>query len=151
MQRKRMDEYFWTKDDFEKVNRATTMPELLAIALDILGRMPDPVSLVTGPITTGGKGSVSENMEVFKVYISKLQKEGRTVFNQLPFEHAFSELAKKSALEYYTPILDDFFLPLFKSGKISEMCFIPGWESSTGARWESGVADELGIKKAFLQ
>ena len=146
-----MDEYYWTKGDFDRLKSANSMPELLTVALDILDRMPDPVSLVTGPISTGGKGSIPENLAVFKQYISYLRSTGKIVFNQLPFEEKFGELANRSTLTYYTPILDDFFLPIFKSGKIKEMCFIPGWESSTGARWESNMADKLGIKKTLLQ
>lgn len=150
MKSEETDEYYWKKDDFEKLKSANLMPEFFAIAMNILNHMPDPVSLVCGPISTGGKGSIPKNLEVFKEYIVNLQKGGRTVFNQLPFEEKFGELASRSTLKYFTPILDDFFLPLFKSGKIKEMCFMPGWESSTGARWENDMSDKLGIKKTLL-
>lgn len=49
-----MDEYYWTKEDFKRLETAQTMPELLSVALAILDRMPQPIVLVSGPISTGG-------------------------------------------------------------------------------------------------
>lgn len=130
--------------------KAGTMPELLAVAFEILNRMPQPVALVSGPISTGGKGSVEENLHAFADVIRSARAAGKTVFNQLPFEDKFGELARKSGMKYYTPILDDFFLPILRSGKIAEILFMKDWQSSTGARWEFAVAGELGIARSYL-
>jgi len=144
------DEYYWTKDDLEKLEVANSMPEFLDMAFVILDRMPQPVVLVSGPISTGGRGSIAENLKAFAVAISEVKEKGNTVFNQLPFEDKFVELSKKSQLQYFRPILDDFFLPILKSGKISKIFFMPGWETSTGAKWEYEQAQKLGIEQALI-
>ncbi|MDO8590941.1 MAG: hypothetical protein Q7R65_03105, partial [bacterium] len=74
-----MDKHYWTLEDFENLKRAETMAELLNIALVILDRMPKPISLVSGPISTGGLGSTSENLKVFAEAIEALAKTGETV------------------------------------------------------------------------
>lgn len=175
-----MDEYYWTSVDFEKLGKANTMPELLAIAFSILERMPQPIFLVSGPISTGGHGSVAENLRVFADAIRMVRVSGKTVFNQLPFEDKFMELSERAKAVYvkeqsssqprsagtwrdesgsnqkgtnafyFTPILDEFFLPILKSGKIKQIIFLKDWQSSTGARWEYTVAGELGIDRIFM-
>ncbi|MDO8590486.1 MAG: DUF4406 domain-containing protein [bacterium] len=145
-----MDKYYWTLEDFENLKKAETMAELLNIALAILDRMPKPVSLVSGPISTGGRGSTSQNLKVFAEAIEALAKTGETVFNQLPFEDKFSELSRRSKLSYFMLVLDDFFLPILKSGKIDKIWFMPGWETSTGAKWEYEQAKKLAIEHDFL-
>ena len=84
-----MDEYYWTPADFEKLKNARTMSECLVIAMEVLDRMPQPVVMVSGPISTGGKGSVEENTRAFADAIRLLRVSGKTVFqkinNVLPF------------------------------------------------------------------
>ncbi len=145
-----MDEYYWTSVDFEKLSKAHTMAELLVIALSILDRMPQPVVMISGPITTGGHGSLEENLRSFANAVRLVRVSGKTVFNQLPFEDKFMELSKKANMPYFTPILDDFFLPILKSGKIKQVVFMKDWQSSTGARWEYTVAGELGVDRVFI-
>jgi len=145
-----MDEYYWTAVDFEILSKAQTMPELLAIASSVLDRMAQPVYLVSGSISTGGYGSIPENLQAFADAIRLVRVSGKTVFNQLPFEDKFTELSRKSKMHYFRPILDEFFLPIFKSGKIKHIIFMKNWQSSTGARWEYTVAGELGIKRVLL-
>lgn len=145
-----MDEYYWTPADFEKLKNAHSMPECLAMAMEILDRMPQPVVMVSGPISTGGKGSVEENTRAFADAIRLLRVSGKTVFNQLAFEDKFLELSRESKMAYFTPILDDFFLPILKSGKIKQVVFMKDWQSSTGSRWEYTEAGQLGIDRVFL-
>ena len=111
--------------------------------------MPKPVSLVSGPISTGGAGSLEKNLELFAEAIAHLEMHGENVFDQLPFENKITEFSKDYK-GYYMPILEDFFLPLFKSGKIAKIWFMPGWETSTGAKWEYEQAEKLGIKKVLI-
>ena len=126
------------------------MQDLLAVARAVLDRMPDPVVLISGPISTGGRGSIEENLRAFSDAIRLVHLSGKTVFNQLPFEDKFIELSRKSTAAYFTPILDDFFLPILKSGKIKQIIFMKDWQSSTGARWEHAMAVELGIERISL-
>ena len=145
-----MEEYNWTPTDYDNLKKANTLPELLAVALTVLDRMSQPVALVSGPIATGGKGSVEENVRAFADTIRAVRVSGKTVFNQLPFEEKLTALAKQSKMAYFTPILDEFILPILKSGKIAEIIFMKDWQSSTGSRWEYVTAGELGIERTLL-
>lgn len=44
------------------------------------------------------------------------------------------------------PILEEFYLPIFSSGRIKEAWFIPGWRTSTGARWEREKLTAFGVQ-----
>jgi len=48
--------------------------------------------------------------------------------------------------KYYMPILEEFYLPIFKEKLIKKAWFIPGWESSQGARWEREKLAEFGAE-----
>jgi hypothetical protein len=111
--------------------------------------MPQPVVLLSGPISSGGRGSLNANLKVFEDAIITFMRKGHSVFNQLPFEPKLLELSKDYK-EYCTPILDDIFLPILKSGLIKKMFFIPGWESSVGAKWEYNVCEKLGIERVLV-
>lgn len=145
-----MDEYYWKKGDFKKVEAAKSLSELVDIGMAILGRMPQPVILVSGPITTGGRGSIKDNLRVFAEAIRSVKNSGKTVFNQLPFENKIAELAEMSPSAYFTEVLEDFFLPILKSGKIAAIHFMPGWQTSTGAKWEYDMAAKLGIERVLI-
>lgn len=139
----------WTEKHFERVEKAKNFPELLSVAYEILDSMPKPVTIISGPISTGGRGSVQENLAVMARAILRREWHGDNVFDQLPFEQKFGEFASKYD-GCCMPILEDFFLPIFESGKIEKICFIPGWESSTGAKWEKEQAERLGIEMCFM-
>lgn len=140
-----MDQSYWTPENFEKLAVAENLQDLLVIAIDILKRMPQPVILVCGPISTGGFGNVEANLRAFESTIHAKQKAGKSVFNQLPFEEKFAKFSQEAKMAYFTPVLDEFFLPIIKSGYIAEMHFMKDWQSSTGARWEHTTANELGV------
>ena len=139
---------YWTEKHYQALHKAKTFPELLVIAYEILDSISVPVGLVSGPISTGGLGSIAENLKVFEEAITTLENKGEHVFNQLPFEDKFLEMSQ-SYKGYFTPILEEFFLPIFKSGKIAKIWFMPGWKTSTGAKWEYEQADKLGIERCF--
>lgn len=145
-----MDEYYRTSQDFSNVEKAKDLAEVLNVALDILYRMPEPIVLVAGPISTGGKGSISENITELQKTIDFVRKSGQTVFNQIMFEGRFGELAIKSRMAYFQPVLDEVYLPIFKSGKISRIYFSLGWETSTGSKWEYDIAGRLGIERIIM-
>lgn len=140
---------FWTEKHYGAAAKARNLSELLSVAYEILDSMPAPVSLVSGPITTGGRGSVAENLKIMEETIRSLESSGEHIFNQIPFETKVAELASRHD-GYFMPVLEEFFLPIFKSGKIAKIFFMSGWDSSTGARWEYEQAGKLGIERASL-
>lgn len=144
-----MQARYWSEKNFQDVEKAKNFSELLAVANQILDTIPVPAGLVSGPVSTGGLGSIAKNIAVLNQKIDELEVSGKHIFNQLPFENKFKEFSKNSK-GYYTPILDDFYLPLFQSGKITKIFFIPGWQTSTGASWEYEQAGKLGIERILL-
>ena len=113
--------------------------------------MNGPIAQVCGPISTGGNGSAEKNLDILAKAIKFLTKKGISVFNQLPFERTFDKIMRDYKTSGYdTPILEEFYGPIFESGKIKNVYFLPGWRKSVGARWEYNYAKKLGIKTIFL-
>lgn len=142
---------FWRDDNFKSLEDASSIKEVFEIAKSILGRMPESSAQVCGPISNGGKGSIEENLAYLNQVIGKLQEEGFCIFDQMPFEQTFHRIVRnENHNQKYENILNDFYEPLFKSGRIKRLYFVPGWESSRGAIWEHEKAKELGIEVGFL-
>lgn len=142
---------YWQKEDFEELETVASYSELFPIAERILKRMPPPVSQVCGPISTGGLAFSRENMKCFEETIEKLSDMGLVVFNQIPFERPMSRiLTTKNPNDYDHSLLIDFYLPLFESGLVHVLHFLPDWQSSTGASWEHEQAKRLGLKIVYL-
>ena len=123
--------------------------ELKDIALRILSRMPGGVGMVCGPITNGGALSgeaVKRNLEIIQRHIDSFERSEDVIFNQLIFEPAMWRLLKRAHLNCNDLLLNSFYLPLFESGKITALFFVPGWEQSYGARWERVQAERLGLR-----
>jgi hypothetical protein len=69
----------------------------------------------------------------------------------MPFEDQMQNLKKKFSTEkVVNDILNDFYLPIFKSGVISAFYFMPNWQTSFGAKWEHEEAKKLGIEIVYL-
>ncbi len=142
---------YWTEEDILALEQADSTTQMLEIGMKVLNRMPQPIVQVCGPISTGGRGSIIENLVAFNEQIVFLQSEGKTVFDQMPFEAPMQRI--KTTLppnEYAVTLLDDFYLPLFKTGLIKKMYFMPDWESSRGARWEHEQAKLMGIEIEYI-
>lgn len=141
---------YWQDHHFAKLNGLNDFAEMFALALNILDTIPSPITQICGPITTGAL-TLEENVLVFKQTITALAQQGHTVFNQMPFQNAMERICKKLEVQGYPmEILDEFYLPLFESGKIRILYFIPGWEQSTGARWEHEQGKRLGLTIKYL-
>ncbi len=125
---------------------ADTFEALAEIALKNL-KGERGLSMVCGPITTGGTGNQTHNFEVFNATVRGLLRRGKQLFNQVPYEFGLRRLAHKWEAEgntdYCMPILTTFYARVFESGAVTEGWFIPGWKSSFGACWERDkLADE---------
>ena len=143
---------YWTEEDHKALREATTYKQLLEVALCVLARMPEPRAQVCGPISTGGAGSVEENLKRFDQVIEKLQKENIEVFDQIPFEIPMQKIKTLNKVEGYdNNLLNDFYLPIFESGLVYKFYFLPDWESSTGATWEHEQARRLGLEIEYME
>ncbi len=133
------------------LDKASSHKDLFKIAEDILRRMPSPIGQVCGPISTGGAGSIEKNLKRFEIAIADLQNKGLNIFDQMPFENPMHRIiSQKSDGKYDNSILNDFYLPIFESGMVKKLYFLPDWESSTGARWEHEQAKRLGLDVEYL-
>lgn len=143
---------YWTKEDWENLEKVESVGDLYIIAQSIISRMPKPFVQVCGPVATGGLGSIELNLNIFNETIKKLQKQELVVFDQMPFEESMQRLKNKSDSkgEIIDSILKDFYYPIFESGFVSAFYFMPNWESSFGAKCEHQKAQELGIKIVYL-
>ena len=138
----------YTEEHYQRMDDATTYEELLHVATDILKSIPQPISSVCCPISTGGAGDINKNLKIFDKTTNKLSNQNNSIFDQMPFEKILQKLKDKfgdSEEEKNKIMLDKFYLPIYKSGLITKMYFIHGWESSHGARWERGIAQKYNI------
>ncbi len=153
---------YWTLADAQRLKKAKTFEELAEIALAVLKRIPQPVGIVSGPISTGGLGSKAKNIVVFKKTIKNLKKRKLNIFDQMPFEPEMWRIERKPCHADKKPVvavydgnvgnhlLEVFYLPIFESGLLQNVYFIKGWESSKGAMWECNQAIRLGLDIMFL-
>ncbi len=140
--------HFWHEQDKKELKVAKSFAQLLPIAIRIIKRMSQPVAMVSGPISTGGLGSVEKNMKFFTLATAVLYKSGVNVFDQTPFDWAMERIKKNTwhKKEYCIPLLEDFYLPLFKNKIIQEVYFLPDWQSSFGAKWEHQQCEKFNIE-----
>ncbi len=142
----------WKQHHFDQLKNAATYRELFLIAYDVLLGIPPPVGQVCGPISTGGVGSIKENLARFEKAIDDLQKKNIEIFNQVPFEVPMQRIksAREGVGEYDTALLNDFYLPIFESKLVHTLFFMPDWRSSVGAQWEHEQARRIGIEIVYL-
>ena len=146
----------WNADDYDNLNKAKSFVDLATIALDIVFRIPEKVEMVSGPISTGGVGTIPGNRKVFEGVIEILVFESNlNIFSQMPFEDKMVKLylewhAKNPTEKYCKPILDEFYDRLFFSGRVSKLHFIHDWQSSFGATWEHDNCNTWKIERNYL-
>jgi hypothetical protein len=109
-----------------------------------------PIAMVCGPISTGGAGSRKANLDIFSRAIDILSAGGLLIFSQMPFENDMERIYKSDPNLRGMVLLEEFYLPIFKSGHIKLMCFLPGWTNSVGATWEHRQAEIFGIPRIYL-
>lgn len=129
----------------QQISEARSLRRLADIAMASLCRLPQPVVQVCGPLTTGGKGTLMENMAYFYEAIHFLHYEFNfSVFDQIFFHGKISVLAEQVSggrRERHREILQNFYTPIFDSGLISLALFLPGWHTSRGAIHERAMAN----------
>ncbi len=146
----------WTAADKMILAETKTFRDLAELALSVITRMPTGIEMVSGPISTGGVGSIEGNRKVFERVIEVLiNEEKKNIFSQMPFEDKMVEFYKVWHTEnptekYCLPILEDFYEPIFSSGRIAALNFIHGWESSFGAKWEHDNCERWNMVKRYL-
>src|ERR1035437_49906 len=138
----------WRKKEWDSVREAKTIADLVPISHRVMDHFsPNPVFLVSGPISTGGilkpgteDADIKANLQCFNQAVETLFKGGLLLFNQIPFEDLFVPVNKAWKIEhpdtYCMPILEDFYRGLFDHKHLQGIVLIPGWESSFGANWE---------------
>lgn len=136
--------------DYPEINAALTFEQLCQIALRIVRRLEAPVAMVSGPITTGGLGSIEKNIQRLDQVISELQSGGVSVFNQMAFEDSMQRIKATSYYKGGNHLLETFYLPIFESGLIQTIYFLPDWQSSYGATWEHAHATRLELACIYL-
>jgi hypothetical protein len=142
---------YWREEDFFDLEKVQSFGEMFLIAKRVIERMPKELVQVCGPITSGGLGSVEENLHYLNNHIQKLQDSNIDVFDQMPFESTIHRLFNDPLrTQKHDAVLTDFYLPLFTSGVITSLYFVPGWESSRGANWEHEKAKELKLSIVYL-
>ncbi len=144
----------WNERDLKALSVSKDFHDIGMIVLDVLLRLPRCVVMVSGPMTSGGNGSVSENLERYKRAMKYLISKGYPVFNQLPGESALSRHWHQWYLVgntgYCWDLLDGVYAPIFRSKRVVKIVFMPNWESSIDANWEHNMALQLEIDREYL-
>lgn len=143
---------YWEEVDWDNLEKAQSISDLFLIVKKIIEKMPEPLGQVCGPITNGGFGTIEKNLEFFNQNIKDLQSKGLNIFDQMPFEETIQKfkLESQDKEKIYNNIMNDFYLPIFKSGKVKTMYFLPNWQTSKGAIWEHETAKSLNIEIVYL-
>lgn len=140
----------WTREELAVLEAAATLREVAEIALGHLYRLQSygrPIVQICGPMTTGGLGSLSANMRRFECAIAGAAGAGHLVFDQIPLQAAIIRITDHhNSTEYNVDILEVLYAPIFGSGCINTVFFIPGSETSRGATWERRKVMGLGIE-----
>lgn len=95
---------------------------------------------VCGPLTSGGFG-YEINAERLSQATKKLISKGYSVWNYETSEKYIKPLNLK-----WETIMEDFHIPILRSGFIKKAFFIQNWESSNGAKVEYNQCRLLGIE-----
>lgn len=146
----RKEPSYWTGEIQSLAVSAKNFTELSQIGIEVLKTLPEETIVVCGPVSTGGLGSIEENLKRLNDTVHQFIENGESVFDQTPFEDVIKRLREEQKDADGTKTLEEFYLPIFESGYVSEMRFLHGWESSVGAKWEHELAKKFGIKITYL-
>ncbi|MFA5313649.1 MAG: hypothetical protein WC375_10120 [Methanomassiliicoccales archaeon] len=144
----------WTETDIKVLATSRNFSDIGSVTLAVLLRFQNRVAMVSGPMTSGGKGSITENPAAYRRAMAHLQSKDYVIFNQLLAEdalkrhwHAWIAAGNEG---YCWELLEEVYAPVFRSGKVAKLVFMPDWQSSRGATWEHEMAHKLGIETEYL-
>lgn len=135
--------------------KANSFAELAEIGIAKISQL-GTCGIVCGPISTGGFGNAEQNFRAFGLVIDALKGLGMKIFDQRPYEQALGKLRLKweegqqKPCGYCMPILEEFYAPVFDTCLVERAWFLPGWESSTGAKWEHEHLHDLGARFRYV-
>lgn len=143
--------------DVKALEHTKTYADMTPIALRLLkdlAKAGHKIHQVCGPISTGGKWDVGENLATFNKAIVCLDSLQIYLFDQMPFEVPIQRIKglRERVLQknYDDTLLSDFYLPIFQSKLVQCMVFLPGWQHSTGSVWEHKQAEALNIEICYF-
>ena len=119
-------------------------------ALLEISKLKPPIIQFCGPISTGGFGNVTDNLDYLYSVIQASTEKRMSVFNQVSYERRLDRILKDHH-EYDYPLLDFFYSPILMSKKISGLVFLPLWETSVGSQWEHDIGQSLHLPIYYLE
>lgn len=134
----------------EKNKYEKQLIKLAAKVISDISKNEGPTLQFCGPISTGGFGTVDENLCFLSSAIEYAKEKKYFVFDQASYERDLDRIMGNQN-EYDYPILDFFYKPILSSGKIKALVFLPMWQTSTGSTWEHEFAKSVGIPIYYLE
>ena len=143
-------EYPWAASLVQAIAHTNDFEQLASVGISHLkSNLGTETHIVSGPISPGGQGNKKSNLARLKWTTDALSRQF-TMFDHLPFEDKIAEFVARwrraGGKDYCWDIMDIFYARLFESGYIIQVHFMPDWQSSTGARHERKMCQELGIR-----
>ncbi|KND51005.1 MAG: hypothetical protein AB202_01180 [Parcubacteria bacterium C7867-007] len=138
----------WTEEHLARLDVHETFADAVTHGIEMLTELRKfgLVNQICGPMTTGGLGTLEANMDLFAYAVKMARERSYVTFNQIPFQKVIIRITDHHrGGPYNMGILTNFYGPLFQSGLVQQLLFLPGWESSTGACKEREFAQEYGI------
>jgi len=138
------------KSYVDTIKYKVALSKLVDEALLEISKLKPPTIQFCGPISTGGFGNVTDNLEYLYSVIQASTERGLSVFNQVSYEERLDHILKDHH-EYDYPLLDFFYNPILTSGKISGLVFLPLWNTSVGSKWEHDIGQSLHLPIHYLE
>ena len=140
----------WEEVHIERAKTANDFKLLGDLVCEVAAKMPKPLFMVSGPMTTGGLGSYSKNILLFQHAIDEAAQAGIHVFNQTMLEEHLQRLVREwytcnPDSKYCSHVLTDVYETLLASGHLQGLYFMPDWNTSYGASWEREAAQRLNV------
>lgn len=140
--------YPMTTEELAAYQSATSYREAASVAVLYLRRVKKeagrPLVQVCGPISTGGLGCRTRNIERLRLAMYGCMHQGLPIFNQLMFEDMVARFSPGHGHESYDwKILEEFYRSVMYSYLIGTLYFLPSWQTSKGATYERALGEEL--------
>jgi len=125
--------------------------ELYEIALQLLECAPGRKTMVIGPVTADTEEEKQQNLLRIQEHSKRLVQEGWVVFDLTSFQSAIQYLVERFGITGYPhEILEEFTLPLIRSGIFSEVHALEQYITSYGATREHNTALEENIPIVYI-